>query len=52
MKELKKEIESRGIKQKWIAEKLKISTPLLSMYLSGDRTMPKNIELSIRAILQ
>lgn len=52
MKALKKEIEAKGIKQKWIAEQIKVSHPLLSMYLSGKRNMPKNIELSIRAILQ
>lgn len=51
MKELKSIIESKGIKQKWIAEQVKISLPLLSMYLSGKRNMPKHIELSIKALL-
>lgn len=52
MEKLKKEIESKGLKQKWIAEQVKISLPLLSMYLSGKRNMPKHIELNIKALIK
>ena len=43
----KKKIKNKGIKVTWIAEKLGISQPLLSMYLSGRRKMPELIENKI-----
>lgn len=51
MTKLKKRIKDKGLKITWIAEQLKISQPALSMYLSGERTMPKDIELRIEKII-
>lgn len=48
----KKRIKERGLKIIWIADKLGISQPLLSMYLSGDRTMPEEIESKLKDILR
>lgn len=49
---LKKQIQKKGLKITWIAEKLKISQPLLSMYLSGQRNMPIAIEKKLIKILE
>lgn len=35
-------IESKGLKQNWIAKKMNISKTLLSFYLSGTRPMPED----------
>lgn len=48
----KKRIKERGLKIIWIADKLGISQPLLSMYLSGDRTMSEEIESKLKDILR
>lgn len=52
MDKFKKQIESKGLKITWIAKKVGISQPLLSMYLSGDRNMPKEIEQKVKEILK
>lgn len=48
---LKQKIKKRGLKISWIAEKLGISQPLLSMYLSEKRTMPDLIKNKIEKLL-
>lgn len=49
--ELKKRIENRGLKISWIADQIKVKQPTLSMYLSGKRTMPTHIKLSIEKLI-
>lgn len=36
---IKKKIENRGLKQKWVAEKIGVSEAMLSLYLSGERNL-------------
>lgn len=50
--DFKRKIQKKGLKIIWIADKLNISQPLLSMYLSGNRNMPIRIEKKLRKILQ
>ena len=52
MDKFKKQNESKGLKITWIAKKVGISQPLLSMYLNGDRNMPKEIEQKVKEILK
>lgn len=52
MEKLNEKINSKGIKKNWIAEKVGISQPLLSMYLAGKRNMPKHIEISINNLIK
>lgn len=49
---MKQKIKDRGLKISWIAEKIGISQPLLSMYLNGDRDMPEHIKDKINEILK
>lgn len=50
--DFRKRIKEKGLKIIWIAEKLGISQPLLSMYLNGDRNMSKEIEEKLKEILK
>jgi predicted transcriptional regulator len=49
---MKQKIKDRGLKISWIAKKVGVSQPLLSMYLNGSRTMPEDIERKIKEILK
>ena len=51
MKQLRESIREKGIKMNWIADKIGVSQPLLSMYLSGERLMPEEKERAIKALL-
>lgn len=51
MKKYKSLIKQKGLKISWIAEKLGISQPCLSMYLNGNRDMPYDIEQRLKSIL-
>ena len=48
----KERIKNKGLKIVWIAEKIGVSQPLLSMYLNGDRTMPKEVESKLKKLLK
>lgn len=48
----KKEIEKRGLMQKWIAVKLGVSPPLMCLYLSGKRRMPGKLEKQLKQLLK
>ncbi len=48
----KEKIKQKGIKQKWIANKLNLSDGLFSFYLSGDRTMPEDVKKKLEDILK
>lgn len=52
MKRLNQQILDSGLQKKWIAEKLGISAPTLSMYLKEKREMPKHIELQILRLIK
>ncbi len=49
---LKQKIKDKGLKIVWIAEKIGISQPLLSMYLNGTRQMPEEIKRSIEKLIK
>jgi predicted transcriptional regulator len=51
MKKYKMLIKQKGLKISWIAEKLNISQPTLSMYLNGQRNMPYDVEQRLKNIL-
>lgn len=48
---LKSIVDNSGYKKTYIADKLNISLARLSNYLLGKRTMPNDIEMGIRFIL-
>ena len=48
---MKNKIKAKGIKISWVADKVGISQPLLSMYLNGTRKMPKEIKEKINLLL-
>lgn len=50
--DFRKRIKEKGLKIIWIADKLGISQPLLSMYLSGDRNMNEEMEEKLKEILK
>jgi len=50
--DFKEKIKQKGIKQKWIANKLNLSDGLFSFYLSGDRTMPDDVKKKLEDILK
>lgn len=50
--EYKEKIKSRGLKQKFLAEKLNISEPRLSQYLKGKRSMPYEISKQLDELLK
>ena len=50
--DLKRQIQAKGLKIKWVAEKIGISFNLLSQYLNGGRNMPIHIEDRIKILLK
>jgi transcriptional regulator with XRE-family HTH domain len=44
---LRKTVKDKGIKITYLANKIGVSQPLLSMYLSGRRKMPMDIEFKL-----
>ena len=51
MKKYKSLIKQKGLKMSWIAEKINISAPSLTMYLNGKREMPYDVEQRLKTIL-
>ena len=49
---LREQIRSSGLKLSWIAGKINVSPPLLSMYLSGERNMPEEKEKQIKQLIK
>ena len=43
----KKDIKNKGLKISYLARKVDVSQPLLSMYLSGKRKMPFDVEFKL-----
>ena len=49
---IKEFIEEHGIKQSWIAKRLKISPSYLSLMLSGDRVLSELVKTKLMDILK
>ena len=49
---LKEEIKKQGRKITWVAEKIGVQQPVLSMWLNGDRKMPEEYEKKIKELLK
>ena len=47
----KEKIKNKGLKIVWLADKVGVSQPLLSMYLNGNRNMPKEVESKLKKLL-
>lgn len=47
----KEKIKNKGLKIVWLADKVGVSQPLLSMYLNGSRNMPKEVESKLKKLL-
>lgn len=48
----KKEIKNKGLKISWLAEKIGVSQPYLSMCLSGKRTLGNGKQLKLKELLK
>jgi len=49
---LKEQIKDKGIKFKWLANKLGVKQPELSMWLNEVRPMPEHIERQIKLLIK
>lgn len=49
---LRKQISEKGLKVSWVANKLGISQPYLSLMLKGERNMTVEIETKIKSLLK
>lgn len=48
----KDKIKDRGLKISWIAKKIGVSQPMLSMYLRGQRSLSDDKERKLKEILR
>ena len=48
----RKQINNRGLKISWLANKIGVSQPLLSLFLKGERTLKAEKELLLKQILR
>ncbi|BAQ84123.1 hypothetical protein [uncultured Mediterranean phage uvMED] len=48
----KKEIKNKGLKISWLAEKIGVSQPYLSMCLSGERNLGDEKEFKLKELLK
>lgn len=49
--DFKKTIKDKGLKIVWLADKVGISQPLMSMYLNDTRNMPLDVEGKLTKLL-
>jgi cyanate lyase len=49
--DLKQRIKDKGIKIVWLAEKIGVSQPFLSMCLNGDRTLARDKMEKLKELL-
>lgn len=49
---LRKQITEKGLKVGWVANKIGVSQPYLSMMLKGERHMTTEIETKIKSLLK
>lgn len=52
MEKLKKRIQERGLKLNFIADRVGVSSPHLTMMLNGNATMPESIRNQINELLE
>lgn len=52
MEDYKELIKQKGLKIKWISERLNIPRSSLSCYLSGIRSMPAEVENKLKNLLK
>lgn len=45
------EIKKRGLKKKWVADKIGIHQVLLSYYTNNVRPMPEEVEMKLKQLL-
>lgn len=50
-KELKAAVKEKGLKQRWIAEKLKVSDTLVSQWIKGDREISSGHKIELSKLL-
>jgi plasmid maintenance system antidote protein VapI len=50
-KELKAILHGRGIKQTWVASKLKVSKQLVNQWVSGTATISESHQIELRKLL-
>lgn len=48
----KEKIQEKGLKQSWIADKLDISSAMLSLFLSGERNLDSEKENKLKVLLR
>lgn len=51
-KELQNILKQKGIKQIWIAEKLSVSSALVSQWLSGEKDISDKHKIELKALLK
>lgn len=51
-KDLKRIVDERGLKQSWIASKLKVSTALVSQWINGTKPISEYHKIELRALLE
>lgn len=49
--ELRKTIDKKGLKHKWLAEQIGVSSTMLSLYLSGERNLSEEKEKMLKGLL-
>lgn len=49
---LRKQITEKGLKVSWVANKIGVSQPYLSMMLKGERHMTADVEEKIKSLLK
>jgi len=49
---LRKQINEKGLKISWIANKIGVSQPYLSMMLKGERHITTEVETKIKSLLK
>ena len=50
--DLKEQIKNKGLKISWLADKIGVSQPFLSMCLSGERSLSNEKELELKELLK
>jgi plasmid maintenance system antidote protein VapI len=50
--DLKERIQSKGLKQKWIAEQIDVNPITLNAYLNGERNMPQDVSDKIKKLIE
>jgi len=49
--ELRNQIQEKGLKFNWVAEKVGVSKTMFSFYMTGTRTMPTDVKKKVKELL-